>query len=67
MTKPKSIEITDVLTADGIDRIKVGQVLVFSEASLKVTRKAKGRVWAKETRLYREAEIDEMAGEENSL
>lgn len=42
----KKEEITDVISEDGYAKLKVGQVLSFTEATLKITKKAKGRVWA---------------------
>lgn len=44
-------EITDVLTPEGIARLKVGQVLMFdyegSRNELKISRIKHGRVWAR--------------------
>jgi hypothetical protein len=54
-------DITDILTKKGIDKLKVGQVLMFefegSETQIKVMRKANGKVWGKEVYLYKEDEI----------
>lgn len=56
--------IEDILTPEGIDKLRPGQVLVFSyEGSplhLKIKRKSKGRVWAERIHLYSEEEIAAM-------
>lgn len=62
-------EISDVLTPEGIDKLKAGQVLMFmfegSKTHLKIKRKTKdGKVWAEETRLYTKRELDDMLAEE---
>lgn len=62
MGKVVSEDITDVLTKQGRDNLKVGQILMFdfegSALHLKITRKAKGRVWAKRVDLYTPEEAD---------
>lgn len=62
MTKTKWENITDILTEDGAEKIKVGQVLIFdyegSAIHLKVVRKRNGKVWAKKTHLYTQEEYD---------
>lgn len=54
-------DITDVLTKDGAAKLKIGQVLMFNNEGipihLKIMRKFKGKVWAKHTHLYTEAEL----------
>ena len=54
-------DITDILTPKGIKNLKVGQVLLFefegSETQIKIMRKQKGKVWAKEVYLYKEDEV----------
>lgn len=52
----KTEEITDIFTPEGIKKLKKGQILVFNnegvKTELKITRIAKGRVWAKEVTTY---------------
>lgn len=59
--KRKWERIDDVLTDEGIARIKTGQVLIFqyegSPIHLKIMRKSGGKVWAKRTHLYTEEEM----------
>ncbi len=56
------LDITPDLTKKGQKLVKVGQVLMFSfEGSplhLKIMRKAKGKVWAKNVHLYTPEEAD---------
>ena len=53
--------IEDVLTPEGIEKLKPGQVLIFnfegSPTHLKIMRKARGKVWAKRVHLYTENEV----------
>lgn len=60
--KTKWQDISDVLTPEGIERIKVGQVLTFknedTETNLKIRRKSKGKVWAEQVYLYKEDEVE---------
>lgn len=56
------MEITSELTKKGIRELKVGQVLMFDNNTefglqLKITRKTKDRVWAKEVYLYKPEEV----------
>jgi hypothetical protein len=59
MTKWERID--DVLNAKGKRNLKIGQVLMFDNDGipihLKIMRKFKGKVWAKHTHLYTEAEL----------
>ena len=54
-------DLTDMLTKKGIDKLKVGQVLMFeyegSETQIRIMRKSGGKVWGKEVYLYKEDEI----------
>ena len=54
--------MTPELTKEGIRRLKVGQVMMFSyegsETHLKIMRKANGKVWAKEVYLYLPEEVE---------
>jgi hypothetical protein len=73
-------DITDLLTPKGIEAMKagtdigfnVGQVLTFdyegSPNHLKVMRldRKKGRLWAKEVRLYKEEDFEIVEKEANS-
>jgi len=49
-------DITSVLTKKGQKKLNVGQVLIFdyegSKTYLKIMRKHKGKVWAKENYLH---------------
>ena len=62
MGKVKWLDITPDLTKKGQRELKVGQVLMFdfegSPTHLKIMRKHKGRVWAKQIRLYTPQEAD---------
>lgn len=67
MSKPsrrKWEDITDMLTPQGVEGLKVGQVLVFdyegSQTHLRITRKVRNRVWAKEVRFYTDKEVAAM-------
>lgn len=42
----KKEEITDVITPEGYAKLKKGDILNFAEATLKITKKAQGRIWA---------------------
>lgn len=53
----KWLEISDELTPEGKQRIKVGEVLLFSKVHLKIMRKRDGKVWAKRVFLYRPEEV----------
>lgn len=52
----RSIEITNEFTEDGIANLKVGQFLGFKKDNeridLKITKIAKGRIWAKVTTTF---------------
>ena len=54
-------DITDILTDEGKENLKVGQVMIFefegSPLHLKIMRKYKGKVWAKRTYLYKPEEV----------
>ena len=58
MTKPQSQEITDVLTPEGIDKLKKGQILGFmhegSRNDLRITKinKKSHRAWAIPVKTY---------------
>jgi len=55
MANTRSIEMTEALTPKAIEEIRVGNVLTFMQegqrVDYKITRRAKGRVWAKKTLL----------------
>lgn len=57
----KWIDLTNDLSPEGAEKVKVGQVLLFSKGKngtqLKIMRKANGKVWAKQVYLYKEDEI----------
>lgn len=57
----KWINLTDDLTEKGKKELKVGQVMIFdyegSKTYLKIMRKRKGKVWAKEIQMYRPEEV----------
>lgn len=54
-------DISDILTPEGVARLKVGQVMIFtfegSPIHLKIMRKRNGKVWAKPVHLYTEEEM----------
>ena len=56
------IDLTPELTEEGIERLNVGEVLFFdyegSEITLKIMRKAQGKVWAKSVIMYRPEEVE---------
>lgn len=62
-------DITDILTEDGAEKIRVGQVLIFdyegSPVHLKVVRKRLGKVWAEKTHLYTQEEYDAIKRVDN--
>lgn len=62
--------IDDVLTPEGIAKLKTGQVLLFnyegSPLHLKVRRKVNGKVWAERIRLFTEEEIQTELEKGNS-
>lgn len=68
MKETKTQEITDILTDEGIEKIKVGNILRFKVidtegkkekmVELKITKKAKRRVWARETVTF---DVDDIA------
>ncbi len=68
---PRWENITDILTEDGAEKIKVGQVLIFnfegSPLHLKVMRKRNGKVWAKKTHLYTRDEMAAIDGVDKML
>ena len=47
----KWYDLTPDLTKEGQRKLKVGQVLLFEKIHLKIMRKYKGKVWAKENYL----------------
>ena len=55
-------DISDILTVKGKKNLQVGQVLIFdyegSPIHLKIMRKYKGKVWAKEIYLYKLSEVE---------
>lgn len=55
------IDLTQELTEEGQERLNVGEVLIFKQNDvktyLKIMRKYKGKVWAKEIYLYRPDQI----------
>jgi hypothetical protein len=55
------LDITNDLTKKGQDKLRVGQVLIFSyEGSpihLKIMRKRNGKVWAKKNYIYHPNEV----------
>jgi hypothetical protein len=55
------IDLTPDLTEEGQQRVNVGEVLIFKQNDvktyLKIMRKHKGKVWAKEIYLYRPDQI----------
>ena len=67
----KSIDLTPELTEKGIAELKTGQVLGFnyegSPLYLKIVRKANGKVWAKETQLYTQDEMQKELEKKPSL
>lgn len=49
---PKREEITDVISPEGIKKLKVGSVLKFADGTqIKVTRKTKDRIWGEHIEL----------------
>lgn len=56
------IDLTPELTEEGQEKVKVGEVLIFnyegSKTMLKIMRKYKDKVWAKEIWLYRPDQIE---------
>jgi hypothetical protein len=56
------IDLTPELTEEGIERLNVGEVLFFnyegSEITLKIMRKARGKVWAKSVIMYKPDEVE---------
>lgn len=56
------IDLTPELTEEGKARVNVGNVLIFKQNDvktyLKIMRKYKGKVWAKEIYLYRPDQIE---------
>ena len=61
------IDLTEDLTKEGIKRLKVGEVLMFSfEGSpnhIKIMRKRNNKIWGKQVYLYTEAEFQEKLNE----
>ena len=57
-------DISDILNPNGLEKLKVGQVMLFqfegSPIHLKVMRKAYGKVWVKRTHLYTEEELGKL-------
>ena len=55
------LDLSEDLTEEGQQRVNVGQVLIFKQNDvktyLKIMRKHKGKVWAKEIYLYRPDQI----------
>lgn len=58
MKKEPWVDITDVLTKEGRDKLQTGQVLRFDKADLKIVRKTKDKVWAKKSYLYLPEEVE---------
>lgn len=58
MGKIKWIELTDDLTEKGKEKLKAGDVLFFEKAQIKIMRKARGKIWGKETYLYKPEEVE---------
>lgn len=57
--KPKSEDISDVFTQEGIDKLERGQILLFEKATFiisKVNKKA-GKVYAHRTKQYTKEDI----------
>ncbi len=54
-------EITDLISPDGIKKLKKGQTLTFdfegSKTTYKITCIKNERIWVKETKLFRPEEI----------
>ncbi len=59
----RSEEITDVISDEGFDRLKVGNVLTFdyegSRSDYKITRmnKTNRRIWARQIKTYDPSEV----------
>lgn len=59
----KTLEITDILTPEGIEKLEKGKILIFDKdgqrAELKITKvdKKNQRVWAQKVVTYRTDEI----------
>lgn len=64
---PKWEEISDIFTAEGLQKVKVGQIFIFdyegSKINLKVKRIRDGKVYAERVRLYEQHEMKEMEAE----
>lgn len=60
-------EISDIFTPEGVEKLKVGQILIFHKdgkrIDLKITKIANGRVWAKQVVTFREDELVVTTGE----
>lgn len=49
MRRKKDLDITDILTPEGVEKIEIGTYLKFDHAELVVTKKTGGRVYARKT------------------
>ncbi len=60
-TMTKWEDITDMLTPKGIKELSVGRTLTFdyegSRTTLKIMRKSKGKVWAKQITLHKPEDV----------
>lgn len=58
----KWVDLTKDLTKKGREELKTGQILGFdfegSKTWLRIVRKSKGKVWAKEIETFRPEEVD---------
>lgn len=52
------LDITNDLTKQGREELKVGQVLLFDKVHLKIMRKHRNKVWAKRVFLYLPEEVE---------
>lgn len=52
----KWIDLTEDLSPEGVEKVEVGQVLMFTkdgvENNLKIMRKRNGKVWVKHVAMY---------------
>lgn len=62
------MEITNILTPEGIKKLKKGQILMFvkdgKRNDIKITRMSKGRVWAKRVDTYDPEDLVVSSGNE---
>lgn len=52
-------DISDMLTPEGMKAVKVGQILLFENATLKIMHKTAKKVWAKQIKTYTPDEFKE--------